>query len=117
MLFRSRAAIFAMPSLSEGLGLSLQEALFRGCACIGSRVGGIPELIAHDRSGLLVPPGDAAALAVGLRTLMRDAPLRQRLGAQGRELVLEKGMTKQRMVQCHAELYRRVLGELPGGSA
>ena len=75
----------------------------------GSRVGGIPELIEHDRSGLLVPPGDPAALAEGLRMLMRDGTLRHRLSECGRRWVLEKGMTRQRMVQRHAQLYREIL--------
>lgn len=104
-----QAAIFAMPSLSEGLGLSLQEALFRGCACIGSRVGGIPELIEHGHTGLLVPPNDSRALADGLRALMRDRILRARLGENGRAHILAKGMTRQRMVRRHSELYWRIL--------
>jgi glycosyltransferase involved in cell wall biosynthesis len=106
-----RASIFAMPSLSEGLGLSLQEALFRGCACLGTRVGGIPELIEHDRTGLLVPPNDPVALAETLRKLMADPVVRRRLAENGRASILAKGMTRQRMVRQHAELYRRLLAE------
>jgi glycosyltransferase involved in cell wall biosynthesis len=104
-----RASIFVMPSISEGLGLSLQEAQFRGCACLGTRVGGIPELIEHDQTGLLVQPNDPEALAAGLRRLIGDPALRCRLAEAGRASILAKDMTRQRMVRRHAELYRRLL--------
>lgn len=104
-----RASIFAMPSVSEGLGLSLQEALFRGCACLGTTVGGIPELIEHEQTGLLVPPNDPEAMAAGLVRLMADPRLRRQFGKNGRASILAKGMTRQRMVRRHAELYRAVL--------
>lgn len=106
-----RASIFAMPSLSEGLGLSLQEALFRGCACVGTRVGGVPELIEHEQTGLLVPPNDPEALAAALRRLVGDPALRRRFAEGGRASILAKDMTRQRMVRRHAELYRRLLAK------
>jgi len=108
-----RAAIFAMPSRSEGLGLSLQEALFRGCACIGSRVGGIPELIEHESNGLLVSPHEPAALAVALERMMTDSALRQKFGEAGRASILEKGMTRQRMIRNHLHLYEDILSRMP----
>jgi glycosyltransferase involved in cell wall biosynthesis len=52
-----------------------------------SATGGIPELVAHEDTGLLVTPGDAAALADALETLARDAALRTRMGAAGAEKV------------------------------
>ena len=48
-----RAAIYVQPSFWEALGLALQEAMLAGCACIGSRAGGIPELVQHEQNGLL----------------------------------------------------------------
>ena len=105
-----RAAIFAMPSLSEGLGLSLQEALFRGCAAVGSAVGGIPELIEDNRTGCLVPPGDPAALAKALEHLITDPPARLQLGQRARAAIVAKGMTRQQMVARHEQLYRALLG-------
>ena len=66
------AGIFAMPSLAEGLGLSLQEALFNGCACIASAAGGITDLIEPDANGLLVEPGNVDQLTAGLSRLMAD---------------------------------------------
>jgi glycosyltransferase involved in cell wall biosynthesis len=103
------AEIFAMPSLHEGLGLSLQEALFRGCACIASRVGGIPELIDEGRNGLLVSPGNADELATGLGRLMSDEPLRKALRACAPGSILEKGMTAEQMARVYFALYEEVL--------
>jgi glycosyltransferase involved in cell wall biosynthesis len=104
-----QASIFVMPSLREGLGLSLQEAMFRGCACLGTTVGGIPDLIEHDRTGWLVPPDNPAALAEGLRRLITQPALRRQLADRGRVSIIEKGMTRQQMVRRHAELYRSIL--------
>jgi len=100
--------IFAMPSLLEGLGLSLQEALFYGCACVGSRVGGIPELIDNGANGLLVSPGNADELAVALDRLISDAALRHRLRARAPSSILEKGMTAEQMVKNYEALYARI---------
>jgi glycosyltransferase involved in cell wall biosynthesis len=102
----AEAAIFAMPSLAEGLGLSLQEALYGRAACIGSRIGGIPDLLIHEQTGLLVPPADPTSLAVGLRRLMENPELRQRLGGAGREHILSKGMTREGMLERHTILYQ-----------
>ncbi len=101
----AEAAIFAMPSLAEGLGLSLQEALYGRAACIGSEIGGIPDLIRHEQTGLLVPPADPSALAAGLRRLMTDPGFRQRLGDAGRQHVLKSGMTRGGMTEKHALCY------------
>ena len=103
----AEAAIFAMPSLAEGLGLSLQEALYGRAACIGSRIGGIPDLIRHERTGLLVPPADPPALANGLRRLMADPQLRLRLGNAGKQHVLANDMTRTGMIGRHAALYQQ----------
>jgi glycosyltransferase involved in cell wall biosynthesis len=106
----STAAIFTIPSFSEGLGLTLQEAMFYGCGCIGSRVGGIPDLIEHERTGLLVDAGAVDELADALERFMVDWQFRERCGTDARASILERGMTKQRMVAAHAAAYRAVLG-------
>jgi glycosyltransferase involved in cell wall biosynthesis len=100
-----RASIIAMPSLLEGLGLSLQEGLFHGCVAVGSRAGGIPELIDHERNGLLVPPGNPEALGAALTRLMSDHPLLERLRTGSRPSILEKGMTAQAMLSSYLDLY------------
>lgn len=105
-----RAAIFAMPSLEEGLGLSLQEALLSGCPAVGSRAGGIPELIDDGSNGRLVPSGDPQALADGLAELIRQPESRLRLARQARESVLRKGMTREAMIANYLEAYNEVLG-------
>jgi glycosyltransferase involved in cell wall biosynthesis len=107
---RMRASeIFAMPSLLEGLGLSLQEALFHGCACIASDVGGIPELIDNGGNGLLVSPGNADELAAALDRLIGNEPLRRRLSARASSSILEKGMTAEGMARQYSTLYREIL--------
>jgi glycosyltransferase involved in cell wall biosynthesis len=65
--------LFVLPSLNEGMGRALIEAMVAGLPVVASRVGGIPSVISHERTGLLVPPGDAGALAEALRRLL-DRP-------------------------------------------
>ncbi|MEQ1861090.1 MAG: glycosyltransferase family 4 protein [Chthoniobacteraceae bacterium] len=103
------AGIYVQPSLEEALGRALQEALFEGCPAIGSDAGGIPELIADGDNGLLVPKGDAGALADALDRLITDAELRARLGARARPSIVERGMLADAMVARHRELYREIL--------
>lgn len=74
----------------EGLGVVLIEALSYGRAAIGSRAGGITDIIRHDETGLLVPPGDAEALADAIRALAADPDRVRRLGRQGRAHVQER---------------------------
>lgn len=85
-----RSAIVVFPSVlskkwaQEGLGLVPIEALACGCAVVASDQPGIRDVIAHGETGLLVEPGDAAALAKTLTKLIQDRGLRERLAAQGR---------------------------------
>ncbi|MFJ3922889.1 glycosyltransferase family 4 protein [Streptomyces sp. NPDC090022] len=80
------AAVLALPSLtaSESFGMALVEAMACGTPVVGSAVGGIPYVIEDGESGLLVPPGDAEALAAACARLLDDAELADRLGAAGR---------------------------------
>ena len=105
-----QAAIFAIPSTGEGLGLSLQEAMYAGCACIGSRVGGIPDLIENEITGLLVPPAQPSDLAAGLSRLMTEELLRKRLSEAAKASMLERKMTALNMTQTYLELYKKVVG-------
>ena len=105
-----QAAIFAIPSTGEGLGLSLQEAMYAGCACIGSRVGGVPDLIENEITGLLVPPAQPSDLAEGLARLMAEELLRKRLSEAAKASMLERKMTALNMTQTYLKLYEKVLG-------
>lgn len=77
--------VFTFPSLDEGLGIALLEAMYAGKAVIASDTGGIPEIITHDRNGLLCPPGDSFQLAARLFELHKDPEKRRRLGCAGKK--------------------------------
>ncbi len=98
-------SIFAMPSLQEGLGLALQEALFHGCVGVGTRAGGIPELIDDGSNGLLVPAGDVTALSAALERLMANPALLERFRQQSRPSIVCKKMTAPAMIDEYRRLY------------
>lgn len=79
--------VFALPSHHEGVPVGMLEAMAAGLPAVGTPVGGVPGLLRASEGGLLVPVGDAAALAQALLTLMTDRPLAERLGAQGQRHV------------------------------
>jgi glycosyltransferase involved in cell wall biosynthesis len=72
----------------EGMPLALIEAMASGVPVIASDISGIPELVVHEGNGLLVPPGDVAALRAALRRLLDNAALRARLGTNGRATII-----------------------------
>ena len=76
--------MLVLPSRSEGLGRVVVEAFCRGRGVVGTRVGGIPDLVEDGETGLLVPPEDAAALADALVRVLSDRALAERLGAAAR---------------------------------
>jgi glycosyltransferase involved in cell wall biosynthesis len=79
-----RWEVFVAPSLQEGFGLAALEAMGSGLPVVGSSVGGMPELVEDQRTGFLVPPGNADALADRLGRVLADPPLRARRGEAGR---------------------------------
>jgi phosphatidylinositol alpha-mannosyltransferase/D-inositol-3-phosphate glycosyltransferase len=81
------ATVVACPSRFEGLPLVCVEALAAARPVVGSTVNGIPEIVRHEETGLLVPPDDPAALARALERLLAAPELAARLGARGREVV------------------------------
>jgi glycosyltransferase involved in cell wall biosynthesis len=74
----------------EGIPVALMEAMACGLPVVSSAIGGIPELVESDRTGILAPPRDALKLASALETLAGDPELRNRMGAAGREKVLRE---------------------------
>src|SRR5207237_1116794 len=79
-----RLDVFACPILWGGVGRALTEAMIAGLPVVASAVNGVPEIVEHEQSGLLVEPGDAGLLAAGLIRLLRDTALAARLGAAAR---------------------------------
>ena len=79
--------IFVLPSLNEGMPMSLLEAMALGRPIVASAVGGVPELMNHRVNGLLVPPADDTALAAACLELTRNPELAAALGAQARKTV------------------------------
>ena len=77
--FLAALDVFVMPSIDEGLGTAALDACHGGCAMIVSDVGGLPEIISHEQTGLLVPPRNPAALAAAMARMARDSALRARL--------------------------------------
>ena len=104
------ADVFVLPSLTEGLSMSTMEAMAAGLPVVATAVGGNPQLVQDGETGRLVPPGDAAALASAVRSVIADRPYARRLGAAGRERVREHFSTAI-MAQQYAALYDEVLRE------
>ena len=80
--------IFVLSTRWEGMPLALVEAMAAGCACIGTDVVGVREVIEHGHTGLLVPPGDANALADAMETLLQSPATAQALGHAARQRAL-----------------------------
>jgi phosphatidylinositol alpha-1,6-mannosyltransferase len=92
----AQADIFAMTSMPhklsvEGFGLVYLEAGAHGLPVVAHAIGGVPEAVRNDETGLLVAPDDPAALTAAFARLIADRPLRHRLGAGGRQHALERG--------------------------
>ncbi len=73
--------LFVLPSLNEGMGRALVEAMAAGRPVVATRVGGVPAVVEHRRTGLLVPPGDSAALAAAIDELLQRPEWAKELGA------------------------------------
>jgi glycogen(starch) synthase len=82
-----RAAVVACPSHREGFGVVCAEAMAYGRPVVASAVGGLLDLVVDGETGVLVPPRDVPALRAALERLLRDRPLRRRLGEAARERI------------------------------
>jgi glycosyltransferase involved in cell wall biosynthesis len=84
------ADMFVLPSLSEGLPLSILEAMALGKPVVATRVGGIPEVIDHGKTGWLVPPGNAGALAATLQRALSGGAATLMMAQRARQTVLRR---------------------------
>ena len=86
--FHQGLSMLLMPSLAEGFGLAAAEASACGIPIIATATSSLPEIVAHEKTGLLVPPRDPVTLAGAVRTLLDDPDLGQRLGLNGRTKIV-----------------------------
>ena len=82
-----QADVFVNPSLVDNMPISILEALASGVPVVTTNVGGIPFLVEHDRTAMMVPPGDAAAMAAAILELLGDRAKAERLASAGRDYV------------------------------
>lgn len=98
--------IFVLASKKEGLGTSLLDAQALGIPVVACASGGIPEIVIHEKNGLLVPPQDPSRLAEAILRLVKDSSLRRRLGKMGSKTV------RQFDIRNTVEKYVKLYGEL-----
>ncbi len=102
---------YALSSRREALPLSLVEAFAARLPVIATTVGGVPEIVLHEGTGLQVPPDDVAALGQAMTRLHDDAALAAQLAATGRQHY-EQHLTAERMVGATLDVYARCLGQV-----
>ncbi len=99
--------IFVLPSLNEGMGRVLVEAMALGKPIVASNIGGIPDLIFHGKNGFLVPPQKPDELAQYIQFLLEDKNIRKMMGQEGKELA--QHFSAEQMVQKIESLYNHLL--------
>jgi glycosyltransferase involved in cell wall biosynthesis len=110
------ADVLVLPSLFEGLPVSVLEAMAAERPVVATRIGGTDEAVAHELNGLLVPPRDPTALASAIRRLQADPVLARRLAAAGRERVEREFSTKV-TAGLVMRIYDEVMAEAGDGNA
>jgi glycosyltransferase involved in cell wall biosynthesis len=109
----SRAACVILSSDYEGCPFTVIEAMAAGAPVVATRVGGVPELVEHGVTGLLVEPRSPEALAVGVSELLANPELANRMGAAGR-VAVRKHFSVERMVEGVATVYEQVAAHANG---
>ncbi len=104
------ADVMLLTSISEGIPLTLLEAMAAGLPVVATRVGGVGEVVEHGRTGLLVQAGDDMTLAQAVLTLADSPVLRNEMGQHGRQR-MEQFFSEKRMRERYGELYRELTGE------
>jgi glycosyltransferase involved in cell wall biosynthesis len=100
--------IFVLASAWEGLSLSLLEAMAVKLPVVATSVGGTPEVVLHEQTGLLVPPGDVSSLYIAIHSLISNAELRTQMGNAGWQRVTDN-FTMLSTVKAILNLYSQVL--------
>jgi len=108
--------VFVLPSLNEGIPMVLLEALALARPVVASRVGGIPDIVEHETSGLLSEPGNAHDVAQKCLSLLDDQERAQRLGMQGRSRIEER-FSAGVMASTMADVYRTLVASEAGAGA
>ena len=103
--------VFVFPTLDEALGMSAVEAQACGLPAVASRTGGVPDIVEDGATGILVPPGEPAPLANGLRSLLEDVALRTRFAAAARARMVER-FSFDTMVARYASLFRALTAKV-----
>lgn len=111
-----RAGAFVLPSRTEGMSLTLLEAMATGLPVVATRVGGNPEVVEEGETGLLVPAESPRELAAAILRLQKDATLGSRMGLAGRRRA-EQRFDVRRMVLQYESVYRRLCGCMDRSSA
>jgi glycosyltransferase involved in cell wall biosynthesis len=106
----ARTDVFVLPSLTEGMPFAVVEAMAFGRPVVATNVGGIPELVSHGETGLLVPPRDPDQLSAALLALLDDPHLRQRMGEAARRRILSGPFSVEAFTEAHLAIYRGLLG-------
>ena len=106
----ARADVFLLPSYSEGMPMTIIEAMGAALPVIATRVGAIPEMVVDGETGVLIEAGSPEQLARAISTLAADRGMRRRMGAAGRRIALERYQI-QATVNELLQVYGRVLGE------
>jgi glycosyltransferase involved in cell wall biosynthesis len=101
--------VFALPSINEGMGKVVVEAMAMGIPVVASNVGGVPDLVSHEMNGILVPVADAGGLADAIERLLGDDRLREEMGRRGLEIAPAFGADS--MVRKIDHLYVSLLEE------
>ncbi|MBE9575075.1 MAG: glycosyltransferase family 4 protein, partial [Proteobacteria bacterium] len=102
--------IFVLPSLNEGMGRVLVEAMAAGKPIVASNVGGIPDLVKDGQNGFLVKPGDSKSLSFAIKKLLDDKKMREEMGKKGRAMAGNYSVKKmvKKIDALYASLFERV---------
>ncbi|MFC1698418.1 glycosyltransferase [Candidatus Omnitrophota bacterium] len=108
--YYSNCDLFVAPSLYESFGFIYVEAMAHGKAVVGSKVGGVAEVVIDQGTGILVPPKDVVSLAEAIISLLKDRPRREKMGQAARRHV-ELNFTRELMAERTLKMYRKVLDD------